>query len=192
MNSDSGILMTWTLAAFLAVMPSRSLAAECAVDPATGIKDAECVIASWPEATKSAARAMIEKYGPPDNVLLRWLEWYPAGWYLVRLYRDPVPDNEPVPHRAFIENTIQYQVPPDKVAALAAFDSALVVDRLRGLISSNTDSEKNNILALNLAHEVATGKRNAASARDFRAKTTRESMAGKSSPYTETLMFTAP
>ena len=155
-------------------------------------KDAASVIALWPAVTQAAARALIEKYGPPSGVMENALSWASDDQKVMRvwLYGHPVLDDDPVPHRDFIENTIDYSVPKDKVAALLRFDHALDIDQLRRKLRANSDSEKNNILALNLANEIVTGVRDVSSARALWKKTILESMAGKSSPYTERLMFT--
>ena len=162
-----------------------------AASPDCDQKDAESAIASWPGVTKAAARALIEKYGPPTSVTVTGLGWASEKQKVMRvwLYRFPSLDNDPLPHRDFIENTIDYRVPPDKVAELVRFDHALVIDVVRAKLTTHSDSEKNNILAFNLADEIVTGARNVASARDIRRKTIQESLAGKSSPYTEKLLF---
>ena len=49
-----------------------------------------------------------------------------------------------------------------------------------------------NFLALNLADEIATGKRSVEEARDFYARVETLSRAGKSSAYTENLLFPSP
>jgi hypothetical protein len=110
-------------------------------------------------------------------------------WLEVAVSRDAVAHSLPRPHMDFIENKISYNVPADKIAALTKFDRALVVDLTRGTLASHCDSEKANILALNLANEIVTGQRDAASAESFQRTTMMKSMAGKSSPYTDKLMF---
>lgn len=44
-------------------------------------------------------------------------------------------------------------------------------------------------MALNLANEIVEGKRSVAQAQSFMKRTMMTSMAGKSSPYTEKLLF---
>jgi hypothetical protein len=56
-------------------------------------------------------------------------------------------------------------------------------------MSARCDKEAMNYLALNLAHDIFTGKRNVENAREFYAETAVEFMAGKSSEYTEKLTF---
>jgi hypothetical protein len=72
---------------------------------------------------------------------------------------------------------------------LDKFDSALVVDRTVGTLSARSDSEQANTLALNLADEIARGKRDVESARLFMTETLRKAAAGKSSPYMDGLLF---
>lgn len=166
---------------------------EPAVDPSitqSGLKDAQSLIQQWPSATKTGAQAMIEKYGEPDAVTDRMLVWHnKAPWDAITVYRDPVKHGFPMRHEDFLEQTIRYKVPEAKVADLIRFDSGLVVDITRGTLSSHCDSEKANLLALNLANEIVTGKRDVDSAKRFLKDTMRETMAGKTSPYTEKLQF---
>lgn len=181
--------------------PSSMSGPSDAMNPSSGAKkpaaeapaatDAKSVISSWPEKSKTAASALIEKYGPPDAVVDRLLVWNDKDqWKMVAVFRDAVPNNDPMPHEDYVENKISYNVPEDKVGALAKFDHSIVVDQTRGTLASTSDSEKSNILALNIANEIVTGTRDVASAKSFLKKTLQESMAGKSSPYTEGLMFT--
>lgn len=154
-------------------------------------KDAKTVIDSWPDKTKTAAQALIDKYGQPDTVLNHKLAWYDKDqWSMVAVFRDSVRRATPTPHDAFIENAVNLKVPETKVGQLYQFDPGLVVDQTHGQIAANGDSEKANILALNLAHDIITGKRNVASAKSFYRDTLMKSVAGKSSPYMEKLQFT--
>lgn len=152
--------------------------------------DAESRIRDWPAKTRKAARTLIEKYGPPDSVEARRLVWDDEGrWRRVVVHRDPKKHAFPMPHEDFLEHAIDYRVPADRVADLRKFDRSLTVDRTRGTLSSRCDSEKANTLALNLAHEIATGKRDVESAKRFMGDTMKKTMAGKSSHYTEKLLF---
>lgn len=153
-------------------------------------KDAQTAISSWPDNTKKAAQALIDKYGQPDSVSNNKLAWSDKDqWKEVAVYRDPVEHSSPMPHQDFIENKISYKVPENKVADLIKFDQALVIDETRGTLASHCDSEKANTLALNLADEIVNGKRTVASAKSFLRNTLEKSMAGKSSDYMDTLRF---
>jgi hypothetical protein len=162
-----------------------------------GQKDFHAVIASWPDLTKKAALQLAEKYGPPDGVMddvLVWTRkkpWTSAKpWMGVAVYRYPALDPDPLAHSDFLENKINYAVPENMMGALARFDHALFIDQMRKVVAVHSDSEEHNTLALNLIDEIVTGARDVESARRFWKRTIEESLAGRSSPYTEGLMFT--
>lgn len=158
---------------------------------APNARDAQGVISSWPSQTKTAASMLIEKYGQPDGVMDRMLVWNDrTPYHKVAVFRDSQQVDVPNSHQAYIENAVNYRVPPEKVASLVQFNPALTVDLVRGTLSSQSDSEKSNILALNLADEIVTGKRSVSSARSFMRDAMEKEMAGKSSDYTERLLFT--
>lgn len=192
------------IAGFAAAAPERDAAA--ALDPAvksgalslapsamTDQKDAQSIIANWPANTEKAAQAMIEKYGEPDGITDRMLVWDDKGpWKRVTVYREAFAHDVPMPHDDFLENKINYKVPANKVADLIRFNQALVIDETRGTLASHCDSEGSNILALNLADEIVASKRDVASAKDFLKSTLTKSLAGKSSPYMDKLLFSSP
>lgn len=153
-------------------------------------QDASNAVKSWPTNTRVTAQRLIDKYGPPDSVTDTRLVWNDHGkWTQIRLFREGVSDDFPTTHKDVVENTIQYDVPQDKAQALIKFDPALGVDRLSGTLSARSDSEESNTLALNLADEIVKGKRDVDSARDYMRSTQRKTMAGKSSRYTDHLLF---
>ncbi|HEX4046929.1 MAG TPA: hypothetical protein VH309_03800 [Elusimicrobiota bacterium] len=169
------------------------LACAAAAHAAPGTRDARGAVASWPKMTKDAALALIEKYGRPSGTTDRMLVWDDAGpWKSVTLYRRAVKRDLPAPREYFLEDTIAYEVPAEKVQDLIEFDPALVIDETRGTLSSQSDGEKANILALNLAGEIVDGRRSVASAQEFMSATLLELMAGRSSPYAEKLMISSP
>lgn len=51
------------------------------------------------------------------------------------------------------------------------------------------DKEDMNFLALNLAHEIITGKKNVEEAREFQAKTVKAYLKGDEHPYTQKFIF---
>jgi hypothetical protein len=153
-------------------------------------KEAERVIESWPRNTRTAAHNLIGKYGAPDGTADQRLTWTGKGpWSQITLFREGETDNFPTTHQNVVENTIPYDVPQDKAGEVVKFDSALTVDRMEGTLSARSDSEAANILALNLADEIIRGKRDVTSARVFMRDTLRKTMAGKSSKYTDGLLF---
>jgi hypothetical protein len=89
----------------------------------------------------------------------------------------------------YLEQTVGYQVPNDKVNALKRFDKRLDVNQTAGELSSRSESESMNILALNLADEIVNDRRSVEEARDFYRETERLSRSGKSSRYIDGLLF---
>ncbi|HXT00758.1 MAG TPA: hypothetical protein VN915_08800 [Elusimicrobiota bacterium] len=153
-------------------------------------QDAAGITKSWPANSKVTAKKLIDKYGPPDAATGDRLVWNDHGkWTQIRLFREGATDDFPTTHRDIVENTVQYDVPQDKAGELTKFYPGLSVDRAAGTMSARSDSEEANILALNLADEIVKGKRDVDSARDYMRSTLRKTMAGKSSPYTDSLRF---
>lgn len=78
------------------------------------------------------------------------------------------------------------RVPPEKYDDIAAFDGSVSLDRTTGLASARCGGEAMNFLALNLAHDIATGKR---STQDARRYYQRVASSNERSEYTEKLLF---
>jgi hypothetical protein len=148
------------------------------------------MIEGWPDASQKAAKAMMDKYGPPNSASERMLVWYDNGpWRRTVVFRDVVRHNFPTPHDDVLMQTIAYRVPIGKFDALQKFNGSLIADRTKGELSSRCGSEESNILSLNLANDVVTGKRSVPNARSAFAKTLELQMAGKTSPNVEKLQF---
>jgi hypothetical protein len=81
------------------------------------------------------------------------------------------------------------KVPETKRAALRRFDARVAFDPETGELSAQSESERFNYLALNLADEIVNGKRTADQAKDFYLKTSRLAASGKSSPYMDGFLF---
>lgn len=153
----------------------------------------EKVMAKWPERARSTGRAMIQKYGPPaafsDQELI-WLNNTP--WSKTVVSRDAWPHYVGIRDKDYLKQSVTYHVPDDKINALHDFDRRFSVDQADNELSFRSESESTNFLAMNLADEIVNGKRSVADARDFFDKTTRLLMAGKSSQYTQSLLFENP
>lgn len=156
------------------------------------VRTAQNVIAQWPEGPAKAARRLIEKYGPPTEISEAELVWRDNGpWSRTSIQRDELEHNFPTRHFDSVQQSIHYKVPLGLFDKLARLDGSLIVDRTAGTISSRCDREEMNFLALNLAHDVVRGSKGVEEARQFFAKTAVMAMAGKSTPYTEGLLFKA-
>ncbi len=148
-------------------------------------------LASWPEKQRGTAEELMAKYGQPAVVSDRMLVWYGTGPFVrAELARDAVPHNFPMQHVDYLAQTVRHAPALDKLDELAEFDGSVWFHRTRGELSAQCDLEPMNMLTLNLAHDVSTGKRSVADARAFYAKTAMAFKQGdKSSPYVNGIMF---
>ncbi len=171
--------------------PSRALfALLLAAVPAALLAQPAVVIRAWPRGPAAAARVMIVKYGTPARFGKHALVWEDMGpWKRTVVYSNAWPMFVGATDKDFLEQTIARPVPPSKIPALTLFDRRLRIDEERGELSSRSESEEANFLALNLAEELISGRRTVSDAKGFYAKTLALSQAGKSSPYLEGLMY---
>jgi hypothetical protein len=162
------------------------------MEPSTTAADASRVVANWPMMPRDAANMLITRYGRPDVAGDRMLVWYNKGPYVrIAITRDEQPHNFPMPHTDFLTSAVKYAVPLDRLDELARYDGSVWFHRTRGELMAQCDKEELNNLALNLAHDVATGKRTVDDARAFYAKTAMDFKQGnRSSPYVTGLIFT--
>ena len=145
----------------------------------------------WSPASREAMAAMTAKYGAPDETTPTMAVWHDNGpWKRTIVYRDAVPHSFPMPHPDVMEQFVDYRVPTDRYDELAMYDGSVVVMRTNGEMSARCDKEGANLLALNLAHEIATGRRTVDDARRMYAEQIMAMKAGRPAPYTERLMFT--
>lgn len=192
-----------------AARSERDDPAESAAEPAAGTEEAagdaaaaaspeqmekvEKMLGGWPEASQKAARMMMEKYGPPAGVTDMMLVWRDESpWEKIVVYKDEVVHRFPMKHTDVLEQVIMYKVPPDKFDELAQFDGSVIAERTKGTLAARCDKEPMNFLALNLAHDVATGGKTVEEARQFYAKTAMAFMKGEKHPYTQRLQFEPP
>jgi len=158
-------------------------------DPMVGLDQ----IRDWSEASRKAARALMTKYGPPTETTPTMWIWHKNGpWKRTVVYKDEVPHHFPVKHTDVVEQFIDYKVPVDKYDELAAYDGSVVAQRTVGELSARCDKEEMNFLAINLAHDVATGKRSVEEARRMYGDSAMKFMKGQSSPYVEKIQFDIP
>ena len=148
------------------------------------------ILATWPESSRTAATAVMEKYGQPNEATASMLVWHKNGpWKRTVVHGYEVPHHFPQPHADVLEQTIDYKVPVDRFDELARYDGSVVAKRTGGELTAKCGTEEMNILALNVAHEVATGKRAVEDARRHFTQTASAFQAGTSSPYVDSLMF---
>jgi hypothetical protein len=148
-------------------------------------------IREWPAKSQEAAKAMIDKYGVPNEQTPTTLVWYATGpWKRTILYKDEVPHSFPKPHTDLLEQFIDYRVPVDKYDDLAAYDGSVIVERTKGELSARCDKEAMNFLALNLANDIVTGRRTVEQARQEYGRQVTAFMNNRAESYTQGLQFT--
>jgi hypothetical protein len=144
----------------------------------------------WPVESRDAAQRVIKKYGQPDEACHSTLTWDRRGpWKRIVAHREPSKHNFPAPHVDVVECFIEFHIPPWKVSDLVRFDGSIVVYRTLGEISVRGHDEESNFLALNLAHDIISGKRSVDDARRYYAQEFLNSRRKSPAPYMKGLKF---
>jgi len=144
----------------------------------------------WLDGPKKAAKMMQEKYGEPNGMTPTRLVWTDKGPFKeIILLNEEIQHDFPMPHKDYLQNVVQIKVPTDKVGELAEFDGSIIVDRTRGTIGARCDIEAHNLLALNLAYDIITGKKNAEEARMAYGEMAMKAMKGEKGEYLTKLML---
>jgi hypothetical protein len=132
---------------------------------------------------------IIDKYGPPDRVETVRLVWENKGpWRRICVWDELAFLDDDRPSRN-LEQTIAYEVPRDKRAALESFHPGLSVAADGEELSARSESEARNFLMLNLADEIVRGVTTSEDARASYDRTLRLADAGKLSPKMQRLLF---
>lgn len=153
----------------------------------------ERITKDWPSMSRKNTHQMIDKYGLPNEATPSRLIWFNNGvWKRTIVYRDEIPHNFPQPHSDTLEQFIDYHVPVEKFTELAKFDGSVIVERTKGEVSARCDMEPANILALNLMHEIVSGKLTAEQAREKYSKETAAYVSNRPAPYAEKFQFEIP
>lgn len=139
-------------------------------------------IAIWPSGPRMTAELMMERYGPPDAIAPGSATWYERGPWKRIVVKGDSPDK-------YLEQAVSYRIPYMAILPLFEFGHGVRADTANNELSVSSDDETLNHLALNLADDIASGKRTAREAQKVYAETARFAAAGKSSPYTEALRF---
>jgi hypothetical protein len=150
---------------------------------------AQAVVSNWNVYSRVVAVKLLAEYGPPQRIEPDRLVWRNASpwsriavWDTANYYPEAMGSNS-------LEQTLLYEVPQDKRQDLAAFSDKLVVSQDGKELSVLGNSESFDFLALNLADEIVRGKLSPEGARSCYDRIYRLSQAGKSSPYTQGLLF---
>jgi hypothetical protein len=147
-------------------------------------------IADWPEPSRKAAREMGQKYGAPHEITETQLVWYEHGpWKRAVLSREGTPHDWPSPHVDVLEQVVDLRVDPKRADDIARFDGSVIIERTKGELSARCGGEAANFLAINLARDIATGKRTVEDARSFYEQAMAAASTGQKPPEMEQLMF---
>jgi len=169
------------------------LSATAARAQAMGPGQADKIIQDWPETATMAAKAMIEKYGTPNEATPSLLIWYNNGpWKRTIVYKEEIDHDFPMPHKDVLEQVINYEVPPEKFDDLAQYDGSVIVERTKGEISARCDKEGANFLALNLANDIVQGSKSVEEARKSYGEAMMKMMEGSPPEAVQKLTFEVP
>lgn len=148
----------------------------------------------WPDYALGALKEMCRKYGPPDSMSPWGAHWWrPHGvWKRSVVLKHGYPHRWPKPHMDVLLQTIDYRVPPSAFTKLAMYDGSVVAERTAGEMSARCGGEKMNFVALNLAHDVVTGKRTVEGARREYTRLAKLVGNGKVPAYAKGLQFAVP
>ncbi|MFW5943282.1 MAG: hypothetical protein ACOC9X_00760 [bacterium] len=153
-------------------------------------QDVQDILQNWEEEKRNVAQEIVDKYGEPDEMTPSILIWHDNGpWHATVVTRNATRHTFPMPHTDLVEQFVHYRVPPDKVSDLAAYDGSVMVRRTEGLISARCHDEPANFLALNLAHDIISGKKSVEEAREAYVQALKDFRAKRPTPYMEGLQF---
>jgi hypothetical protein len=147
-------------------------------------------IRDWPEESREAAQVVIEARGEPDELTPTQLTWHDADpWKRIVATKAFWQHDFPAPHIDAVESFLDYRVPVEHFTPLAEFDGSVVVERTAGEVSARCHDEQANFLALNLMHDIVSGTRDVAGAREYYAKEFADYRRKQPTPYMDGLRF---
>jgi hypothetical protein len=157
-------------------------------------KTVEQVIRDWPKEPQESARRLVDYYGEPDEYSESTLTWYNTkdAWKRTVLSKEEAPHNFPSPHTDFLEQFIDYKVPIEMYSKLAAYDGSVIAERTKGELSARCGGTSMNFVAINLAHDIVTGKRTVEEARAEYTRLYKAYKSGEKPPYTQQFQFPLP
>lgn len=181
------------VAALVVAMSAGSVSGQ-ATPKMSGMKvshaDAHAIIAKWAERPRLGAAQMMAKYGDPQEATSEMLIWRNQGPFTrITVMNLETPHDFPMPHVDFMEHTISYNVPQDKVGALIEFDASSTINRTTGELSARCDLEGHNVLTLNLDHDIVMGKKTVQEARMAFGEIVGQDVMGQHPAYVEALQF---
>lgn len=148
-------------------------------------------LSDWPARPRLAVLLMTQKYGQPLETSSEAIIWHNAGPYKrIMVTKKEIAHDFPAPHMDFLEHTVSYNVPIDKIDDIVAFDASTTINKTQGEMSARCDLEGHNVLTLNLARDIINGTKTVEQARKSFGENVVADFAGKHPPYVEKLQFT--
>ena len=148
------------------------------------------ILEQWPEQSQKSAKAMLKKYGKPAAISKEMLVWTNTGPFVrTEVYGHEVQHNFPMPHQDVLQQYVNFRVPPDKMDDIAKFDGSVVVYLTDGLMASRCHKEAMNVLTLNIAADIAQGRKTVKEAREAFARHAEAYMNGERPQITQELTF---
>lgn len=133
--------------------------------------DVQSYLASWKAKPKEAALKLIQKYGAPQEATVNRLIWHDkGGWKFTEIVNEEIAHDFPVPHVDFLYQAVPYRIDPKMADEVLSYDGSVILERTKGMLAARCDKEEPNFLAVNLAHDIITNKRNVDDARAFYAQ----------------------
>jgi len=157
------------------------------------MKSAAEILATWPGESREAADAVIKQYGEPHESTESALTWHKVGrWKRVVAQKAFWEHRFPAPHMDSVETFVDYRIPGEQYTPLAQFDGSVMAERTTGEASARCHDEQANSLALNLMHDIVTGQKTVAEARDYYGVEFLNARRKQPTPYMDKLNFNAP
>lgn len=144
----------------------------------------------WPESSVTAAKEMVQKYGDPTETTSESLIWRNfAPFKEIIVHKAVYSHRFPLLHQNALEHVVDYKAPIGKIDDVWRYNGSIVLNRTKGEMSSFAENEAMNILGLNLAHNVLSGRMGADAARITFGKETLNFLNGNKTAYTQVLNF---
>lgn len=166
---------------------SKSEGDKTSMDMKAGMPD----LSDWPARPTLAVKEMTAKYGAPLEVSSEAMIWHNAGPYRrIMVTKKEIPHDFPAPHMDFLEHTVSYNVPIDKIDDIVAFDASKTINKTQGEMSARCDLEGQNVLSPNLARDIINGTKTVEQARKSFGENVVADFGGKHPTYVEKLLLT--
>jgi hypothetical protein len=131
----------------------------------------------------------MEQYGVPDEVRSERLVWHGNGPWLNTVVTDVRPPFIEDEDLGVVAQSIILPLRPGQAADVSAIDGRVIFDPGRETLTARADSEELNYLRLNLADDVAEGRRTVEDARRVFRQDVSLAQSGKELPDMHGLRF---